>query len=613
MIHHSIYQLLQHQASHQPDACAISGSDSPSLSYERLFKHSREIISQLNSWGIGRNDRVAIVLPNGPEMAVAFLSIACAATSAPLNPAYKESEYEFYLSDLDAKALVVLSETDSPAIAVAEKRNIPVLKLNPLTNEGAGLFRLSGGQENLVADSGPSQSDDVALVLHTSGTTSRPKIVPLTQSNLCTSAHNISQTLQLSPQDRCLNIMPLFHIHGLMAATLSSLEAGANVFCTPGFYAPNFYEWLTVHKPTWYTAVPTMHQAILARAADNQGSIKQSQLRLIRSSSSALPPQVMKGLEETFGVPVIESYGMTEAAHQMASNPLPPKARKPGSAGIAAGPEVAIMHQEKNAHLPQGQTGEVVIRGANVTPGYTNNPEANKSAFPGDGWFRTGDQGYLDEEGYLFLTGRIKEIINRGGEKISPREIDEVLLDHPDIIQAVTFAVPDEKLGEVVAAAVILAGGADISELDIRRFAAEHLTDFKVPQQVIILDEIPKGPTGKLQRIGLAEKLGLTSAKQKESTTATAAEFEEPQGEIEVFLSEIWTGVMNLEKVGRHDRFLDLGGDSIMATRLVARIRKGLELEMSLIDFFEAPTIAEQAEIIEARLLADPSEGEEGI
>ena len=215
----------------------------------------------------------------------------------------------------------------------------------------------------------------------------------------------------------------------------------------------------------------------------------------------------MKALEETFNAPVIEAYGMTEAAHQMACNPLPPRARKPGTVGVAAGPEVSIIDKQ-GEHLPPGSIGEVVIRGPNVTFGYQNNPEANATEFT-DGWFRTGDQGVMDADGYLRLTGRLKEIINRGGEKISPREVDEVLLDHPAVIQAVTFAMPHDKLGEEVATAIILREGIAATESEIRRFASKRLANFKVPRKVLFLDEIPKGSTGKLQRIGLAQKLGL--------------------------------------------------------------------------------------------------------
>jgi acyl-CoA synthetase (AMP-forming)/AMP-acid ligase II len=333
-------------------------------------------------------------------------------------------------------------------------------------------------------------------------------MVPLSHRNVCASAGNIQRTLRLEPGDVCLNVMPLFHIHGLMAAILSTLATGASVCCTPGFDALRFFAWLDQAKPTWYTAVPTMHQAILLRAKHNQEVIARARLRFIRSSSSSLPPQVLHDLEETFGVPVVEAYAMTEASHQMTSNQLPPGKRKPGTVGCAAGPEVAIMSETGAELLEQGQTGEIVIRGENVTKGYDANPEANAKAFA-NGWFRTGDQGVMDEDGYLTITGRLKEIINRGGEKISPREVDDVLMDHPAVQQVVTFAMPHKSLGEEVAAAVVLREGQTADEKEIRAFASERLAAFKVPRKVLIVAEIPKGATGKLQRIGLAEKLGL--------------------------------------------------------------------------------------------------------
>jgi acyl-CoA synthetase (AMP-forming)/AMP-acid ligase II len=280
------------------------------------------------------------------------------------------------------------------------------------------------------------------------------------------------------------------------------------VFCAPGFNALKFFAWVDEAKPSWYTAVPTMHQAILSRASRNQEIVDAVPFRLIRSSSSSLPPQVMQELEDTFGCPVIEAYGMTEAAHQMASNPLPDAPRKPGSVGLAAGPEVAIMDNDSGTLLLSGEIGEIVIKGPNVFSAYEANPQANDEAFT-DGWFRTGDQGVIDGDGYISLTGRLKEIINRGGEKISPREVDEVLMDHAAIEQVVTFALPHDKLGEDVAAVVVLREGEEVEEKEIREFAVSRLADFKVPSKVIFMDEIPKGATGKLQRIGLAEKLGL--------------------------------------------------------------------------------------------------------
>ncbi|MBT3701767.1 MAG: AMP-binding protein, partial [Alphaproteobacteria bacterium] len=288
---------------------------------------------------------------------------------------------------------------------------------------------------------------------------------------------------------------------------LTSLSAGASVYCTPGFNALKVFSSLEDCKPSWYTAVPTMHQAILSRASRNKEILAATNLKFVRSSSSSLPPQVMAELEETFGCPVIEAYGMTEATHQMACNPLPPAARKPGTVGIAAGPEVGIMDNDGNI-LAAGGTGEIVIRGDNVTAGYENNDTANAEAFT-HGWFRTGDQGVMDDEGYVSITGRLKEIINRGGEKISPREVDEVLMDHTAVALVVTFAIPHDKLGEEVAAVVVLREGEAAEERDIRDFAATRLADFKVPRTILFMDEIPKGATGKLQRIGLAEKLGL--------------------------------------------------------------------------------------------------------
>ena len=332
--------------------------------------------------------------------------------------------------------------------------------------------------------------------------------MPLRQRNLTVSARNIGTGLGLTAEDRCLNVMPLFHIHGLVGALLASLGAGGSVACTPGFDAFKFFDWLDELAPTWFTAVPTMHQIVLSRAFRYQEVIARSRLRFVRSSSASLPTVVLEEVDRVFGVPMIEAYGMTEASHQMASNPLPPGVRKPGSVGRGTGIDIAIMADDGRL-LGARKRGEVAIRGPTVITEYENNPDATAGAFS-DGWFRTGDQGYLDDEGYLFLTGRLKEIINRGGEKVSPLEVDEVLLRHPAVAQAVAFAMPHAKLGEEVAAAVVLTEPGAATEREIHDFAAQHLTDFKVPRTVMFLAEIPKGPTGKVQRIGLAERLGLS-------------------------------------------------------------------------------------------------------
>ncbi|MBU6370043.1 MAG: acyl--CoA ligase [Burkholderiales bacterium] len=493
----------------QDTATCLSASGAAPLTYAALRQLAKEVEQTLNSVGIGRNDRVALVLPNGAEMAASFVTVAACCTSAPLNPSYRADEFEFYLNDLNAKALVVEAGSGSTSIEVARKLGVSVLVLHPTPTKGAGSFTLDTSSRTAAAASqpGPAQADDVALVLHTSGTTSRPKIVPLTQRNVCASAQHIAASTRFTAQDRGLNVMPLFHIHGLIAGILAPLSQGGEVHCTSGFNALKFFAQMDEVKPTWYTAVPTMHQAILSRAANNKEVIARVPLRFIRSSSSSLPQQVLAELEATFHAPVIEAYGMTEAAHQMACNPLPPAQRKPGTVGIAAGPEVAIMDHDGHL-LAAGATGEIVIRGPNVTPGYENNDKANAEAFT-QGWFRTGDQGVMDSEGYISITGRLKEIINRGGEKISPREIDEILMDHPAVGQVVCFGIPHEKLGEEVGAAVVLREGQSASEKELRDYVATRVADFKVPRKILLLEEIPKGATGKLQRIGMAQKLGL--------------------------------------------------------------------------------------------------------
>ena len=386
-----------------------------------------------------------------------------------MNPAYSAAEFEFYLGDLKPKALVLPPDFALPAVAAARKLGVPVIYLLTDPSQPAGTFDLEGDfaaePQIPVEFAGP---EDVALVLHTSGSTARPKIVPLTQANLCASARNIAASLSLQPSDRCLNIMPLFHIHGLIGAVLSSWSAGASVAAMPALLAPDFFGWVEEFQPTWYTAVPAMHQAILARSR-HVPSARGTSLRFARSCSSALAPKLMAEVEDALGIPLVEAYGMTEASHQMATNPLPPAARKPGSVGRAAGCQIAIMDGSGNLLSP-GEIGEVVIRGENVTAGYQDNPEANQASFA-SGWFHTGDQGRLDQDGYLVLTGRSKEIINRGGEKISPREIDEVLAEHPAVQGVVAFAMPDPRLGEDVAAAVVLKENASASANDLREFA----------------------------------------------------------------------------------------------------------------------------------------------
>ncbi len=485
------------------DLIFLTSEKNEKLSYGEFKIFNEKISRQLAAINIINSDRAAIVLPNGPLMASSFLSISSYMSAAPLNPSYKQEEFEFYLDDLKPKFLLVEPNSKSLAVIAAKNLNIPVFEMKISDNQPLGTFELFDKETNYK---NPNDFDE-ALVLHTSGTTSRPKIVPLSNLNIFTSAVNISKSLKLTADDHCLNIMPLFHIHGLIAVLSASAKVGASVCASNGFNALKFLDLAETQNITWYSGVPTMHQAILLRAQKNSDKAKKLNLRFIRSSSASLPPAIFEQLNDIFQTPVIEAYGMTEATHQMASNPLPPAIQKPGLVGMPAGPEICIMN-DKNEKLPKGEIGEICIKGDNVTNGYENNPEANKQSFVND-WFRTGDEGFFDEDGYLKISGRLKEIINKGGEKISPLEVDNILMDFPPIDQALCFGYKDKMLGEDIAVAIKLKESKSCTENDIKSYANEKLAKFKIPKKIFIVEDIPKGATGKLQRIGLAKKFGL--------------------------------------------------------------------------------------------------------
>jgi acyl-CoA synthetase (AMP-forming)/AMP-acid ligase II len=588
--------LLEHQAKRIPDAPAILAPGRVPLTYGRLYRHIDKMGRTLRAIGIGRRDRVAVVLPNGPELAVAILTVEASAVCAPMNPAYGTEELDRYFADLRPHALITQAEIDSPARRAALSRGVRVVELSTACEAEAGLFTLTADEGNARSDE-PVSPGDVALLLPTSGTTSRPKKVPLTHANICTSAYAHRAALALRETDRCLNVLPLFHGHGLNATVLASLAAGASVVCTPGFDVNSFSAWLSAFQPSWYSAVPTMHQAVLAQARHNREQLAKCRLRFVRSSSASLAPPIFTELERTFETPVIEWYGMTEVASSpIACNPLPPRQRKAGSVGIQAALDVAIM-DEGGAFVPGGRTGQVVVRGASVMSGYDGNEGATEAAFAGD-WFKTGDLGFFDDDGYLFLTGRIRELINRGGEKIAPREVDEVLLEHPAVAEAVTFAVPHATLGEDVASAIVLRPDAVATPKDIRQFATGRIADFKVPRQVVIVGQIPKGPTGKVQRIGLAAKLGLAAG------TALPRGFVAPRTPLEKALAEHWAEILQVEQIGIHDDFFASGGDSLLATLVLVHVYEVTKVEFDVSRFFEAPTVAEVAHHLERLLHA---------
>jgi acyl-CoA synthetase (AMP-forming)/AMP-acid ligase II len=491
-------------------AITVAGGG-PSVTYDQLRRQVDALASTLNELGVGRGDRVAMALPNGLETIIAFLAAARAGTAAPLNPVYKRDEFQFYLQDTRAKALIVPPTGADDALAAAGEGRVIIE--TDVDADGRVRFSSSGTVGPRHAPSLP-QADDIALVLHTSGTTSRPKCVPLAHKNLLASARHVAQTYHFSSDDVSLCVMPLYHVHGLVASTLATLWAGGTIVIVPRFNALSFWSTIREHGVTWFSAVPTIHQMLLSRAKAGTRPPGAEQLRFIRSCSAALPPAMMAEMEEKFGVPVLEAYGMTEAAHQMASNPLPPEARKPGSVGPGTGVAITILDEQGN-ELPVGAKGAVAIKGPNVFSGYEANPEANAESFT-NGWFRTGDEGCLDSDGYLTLVGRTKEMINRGGEKISPREIDEALLTHPAVAEAVGFAMPDRIYGEEVAAAVVLKETA--TEAELIAHCKSVLADFKCPKVIHLVESIPRtAATGKVQRRIVAAEMTRLAEKKGES------------------------------------------------------------------------------------------------
>ncbi len=576
-----------------PDRTAILAPGRPAVTYGTLWVRVKDAVRGLRSLGVGPSDRVAVVLPNGPEAAVAMIGVAAGAVCVPLNPGFTADEWQRYLGDLRVSALLTRADMDSASRGVARTLGLPVIDLSPRPDEGPCAFNLVGPGTGRIVDGELAASANDAFILFTSGTSSRPKMVPLTHAAVCLSAYNVGATLALGPRDRLLNVLPLFHGHGLISGVLAALAAGSSVVCAPGFDAAAFFGWLTEFRPTWYTAVPAIHGAVLSAARDAGQSAQRCSLRLIRSASSPLPRRVLGGLEALFGVPVIDTYGMTEAATQIAANPL--GRRKPGSVGQPAGAEIAIVDSE-GRRLPAGKRGEVALRGPTITRGYDSDDAATGHAFR-DGWFRTGDIGYLDEDGYLFLVGRIKDIINRGGQKVASAEVEQVLLSHPDVVEAAAFPIFHKRLGEDVAAAVVLRQNAKVSADSLRSFARERLASFKVPGLIRFVPEIPKGPAGKIKRDQLVAALAITPPRARAEREGKLVA---PRSELERQLATTWTELLEVDQVGVDEDIFALGADSLTVTQMLWRLRARFGVNFSFKDIFDAPTIASLAVRLES-------------
>jgi acyl-CoA synthetase (AMP-forming)/AMP-acid ligase II len=488
----SLLSILHESSQHPALICPDDGTVVP---HSELATSVHRLAGLLAGLGVRRGQRVAIVMPNGPEVVELLLAVAAlGATAAPMNPGYTRAEYEFYLSDLDPGLLLIQAGRGADARAAAGGRTVVDVSVRP---QGAPQLSVAGTRAGRELPFEPGSAGDVALLLHTSGTTRRPKQVPLLQRNLVASVRAIAAHYRLGPADVSYCAMPLFHVHGLIASTLAQLAAGGSVVTPRRLSQRRYWQQAGAHGVTWVSASPTIHTELIEHGTGPAPSI-----RFVRSCSSALSPVLFRRLEELYQAPVLEAYGMTEASHQMTSNPLPPGRRLPGSVGVPAGAEVRIV-DKAGRDLPAGQPGEVAVRGPGLTPGYLGDAEANAESFF-DGWFRTGDRGLL-EDGHLRLEGRIKELIIRGGENISPGEVEDALKAHPAVTDAVCFGIADDKYGQVVGAAVVLRGEADPAQL--RASCRASLADFKVPKVIHVVNEIPRTPTGKVQRSLIASRL----------------------------------------------------------------------------------------------------------
>ena len=584
----SLRDCIAATASRSPEATAIVAPGRAPLSYARLLSQISYVEAALKSLRIRRAERVVVVLPDGPEAAVTLLAVASSATCAPLDPRCTPEEFHDHLTRLRATAVILPSGGSAALADVARRTGVAVIDMVPLLGMEAGIFRLCGADSAATGGDVP-QDENVALILRTSGTMSQSKLVPLTHRNLQAATSRVGAALGLTPDDRYLNLTSLFYSQGVLL-TFSSLAAAGSVVCPPGFSSHGFLEWTREFSPTWYSAAPALHQAILTHARGAAVEAARPRFRFIRSAAAALPPPIREQLEEQFRSPVIEAYGMTEC-YPISSNPLESGARKPGSAGLAAGTDVAILNAEGES-LSTGSIGEIVVRGPHVMPGYLNEPSAD--AFT-RGWFRTGDQGYLDPDGYLFVTGRLKEIINRGGQKISPLEIDQALSAHPGVSEAVAFPIPHATLGEDLAVSIVLRDRASTTEDDIRSFAASRLAPYKVPRRVIFLDKIPKSAGGKVQRAALTRRFGASARTQTDRFDAGPAAASPGVHDV---LRAMWADLLGVESVGIRDCFFDLGGNSLLAVELILRIENQLGKELPLPAFLEAPTIESLAEAI---------------
>jgi len=576
--------LVAQHARSTPDVAAILSSGRTPLTFAGLARQIEHTAQALAANGLGEGTRVALALRNGPEAAVAILAVMSCATCVPLNPDSDEETLRFLCRRLRVDAVIVPSDGSSVVRNVAMELALPIVTLAHSPHDPSGIFALHGESARRAVTAKSAGPEDIALVLHTSGTTGKSKAVPLTQrSQFELTLHRVRQ-FQLTWRDRGLCVAPMFTATALRRSLFPPLAIGGSVVCAPQFDAEQMLDWLSEFEPTHYAAAPTIHRAVL-EAIERRGCAPRHALRFVVSGSAASSEELQAHVEQALGVPFIQTYAMTEAGG-IAQNPLPPGIRRPGSVGLPSQGEVAIL-AEDGAFLEPGELGEIIVRGPQVFQGYEDDAEANRQAFIGD-WFRTGDMGYLAADGYLFVTGRLKEVINRGGFKVSPAEVDAVLMRHPAVSEAVTFGIAHPTLGEDAIAAVVLRDTAAVTLQELRDFAIDHLADFKVPSRIVPVASIPKTPLGKVRRRALAEALG----------PALRPAYIAPRDHHEAIIAELFAEILGGGPIGSFDNFFALGGDSLRSAQITSRVNAVFNCQLTAVSLFRRPTVAEFAAAI---------------
>ncbi|MDH6135331.1 acyl-CoA synthetase (AMP-forming)/AMP-acid ligase II [Kitasatospora sp. MAA4] len=594
-----LLDLLAERTATMPQAPALLTPEGQSLSYSRLDALVRTTVARLIDLGVTRQDRVVVCAPNDMDGVILQLAVISTAVCCPVNPLLAQDEFEHALDLLQPSAVITFGTSSAKLLRAAERRQTAVIEAVPHLF-GDPLELLFQGGELDPARVVTQPVADESLLLRTSGTTSAGKLVPLAMSHLMAGATASVRAFGLDRADRCLNVMPMFHIQGLVGSVVASLVAGSSVVLLPAFDAKQTLRSLEDTRATWFSASPTIHRLLLDRLREEPADC--TSLRFARSGAATLPSALREELEVAYGVPILETYGMSEA-HQIASTLLPDGS--PRAIGmVPTGSRVGVLDSDGTVRTEPGSSGELVVSGSNVIERYVN-PEDGEAAFTG-GWLRTGDLGRIAVDGSVQVTGRVKEMINRGGEKVSPYEVEEALLRHPAVRQAVAFGVPDEVFTEKVVALVVLHEGRSADEPVLRAHSVAQLAPFKVPARIMVREELAVNAVGKLVRADFAREF-TDAAEAPPAVTATpAARVALPQTPVEAAMAGLWAYALERGTLGGLDEdFFTAGGESVSAVTLLRGIKDTFGVEISAAGLFDELNTVERLADAVTRAIAE--------